>query len=491
MTLGDSLIILYSIVLGGLALYALYFFYLIMLYLWHRKKTPPSLPNYHEAELPHVTVQIPLRNERYVVTRLLNASADLEWPRDKLTLQVLDDSNDDTTTLAQRIVTEKQQLGLDMILIQRQHPQGYKAGALAAGLQRTSSEYIAIFDADFLPPPDFLRHTVPHLMQNQQLGFVQTRWGHLNAGYSAITRAQALLLDAHFTIDHVARQHAQLFINFNGTAGVWRRQAIDAAGGWQSDTIAEDLDLSFRAQLAGWPGLYLPDIVAPAEVPPLITSFKQQQYRWAKGATQVLRKLWRPLLRSPQLTVWQKIMTIFHLSAYFTQPLFLLILLLTLPLILFAPPIPPLITALDATTMILPLYYLLGQMAHYRDWPRRILYYPVLMVLGLGITWNTTCALWDGLRHWGGEFTRTPKFKLSGHQGQWRNSHYLQKSQGLYRYAYIKNGEICVGLYALGVTLLAYHQHRMELLPFSITYVVGMAGMIWGTLQTHKGILKK
>lgn len=468
---------LYTAVLIGLALFAIHIVILVILYLWHRHDRLPETPHLPAADMPMVTVQIPLRNERYVVQRILAAVAAFDWPRERMEIQVLDDSDDDTTALACTEVERLQAQGYSVALLHRQHHSGHKAGALAAGLQKAHGEYIVIFDADFAPMPDFLLRTVPHLVQNPSLGLVQGRWGHLNAEYSPVTRAQALALDAHFTVEHIARNRAGLLMNFNGTGGVWRRRAIEEAGGWQHDTIAEDLDLSYRAQLAGWKILYLPDVVAPAELPPLVAAFRQQQYRWAKGATQVLRKSIKPILFSPRLSLAQKAMALLHLSGYFTQPLILALVLLVTPMVVYSPRLPTLAAALGTLTMLPPLLYLMGQITLYRNWPRRILAYPILMLLGVGISWNTTLGVIDGLLHWGGEFKRTPKFELRGRQGSWRTAQYrVTLDRAL-------PGEILISLYALAALLLAYELQRTNLLPLSLIYLAGEIFIVWGTLQ--------
>ncbi|HOT92364.1 MAG TPA: glycosyltransferase [Anaerolineae bacterium] len=475
---------LYTGTLIGLAFYALHIIALIMLYLHHRRERPPVTPQIPEAELPVVTVQIPLRNERYVARRILAAVAAFDWPRERLEIQVLDDSDDDTTALLEAEVERLQAEGYDIHLLHRAHPTGHKAGALAAGLRQARGEYVAIFDADFAPAPDFLRRTVPHLIANPRLGFVQTRWGHLNAEYSLVTRAQALALDAHFTVEHIARNRSGLLMNFNGTAGVWRRRAIEEAGGWQHDTVAEDLDLSYRAQLVGWQVLYLPDVVAPAELPPLVAAFRQQQYRWAKGATQVLRKLSGTIVRSPRLKFSQKVMALLHLSGYLTQPLILMLVLLSAPLALYTPHVPVVVAALGMLTMLPPLLYVIGQAALYRDWPRRILVYPFLMVLGIGISWNTTLGVLDGWLHRGGEFKRTPKFELRGRQGNWRETQYRIKPDKALP------GEIIISVYALTALILAYKLKRSSMMPFSIMTLLGEALMLWGALQQLPGRFK-
>ncbi len=468
---------LYAAILVGLAFYAVHIVTLIILYLLHRREPSPTTPQLPETALPIVTVQIPLRNERYVARRVLAAVAAFDWPRERLEIQVLDDSNDDTTTLLQAEVERLQAEGYDIHLLHRDRPTGYKAGALAAGLQQARGEYVAIFDADFAPAPDFLRRTVPYLVADPKLGFVQGRWGHLNAEYSLVTRAQALALDAHFTVEHIARNRSGLFMNFNGTAGVWRRRAIEEAGGWQHDTVAEDLDLSYRAQLAGWQVLYLPDVVAPAELPPLVAAFRQQQYRWAKGTTQVLRKLSGAIVRSPRLKPTQKIMALLHLSGYLTQPLILTLVLLSAPMALYNPRVPILIAALGTLTMLPPLLYIIGQAALHRDWPRRILVYPFLMALGIGISWNTTLGVLDGLLHWGGEFKRTPKFELRGRQGDWRNTRYrIRLDRAL-------PGEIVLSLYILIALAFMGELKQVALMPFSIIALSGLTLVLWDTVR--------
>jgi len=468
---------LYTIVLTGLSVYALHVLLLIILYLRHYHDPQPTAPTLPPEVLPAVTVQIPLRNERYVVHRILYAVATLDWPQDRLEIQVLDDSDDATTTLAQEIAEELRQRDVNIHVLHRRHPQGHKAGALAAGLKKTRGEFIAIFDADFCPQPDFLKRTIPHFRDDPEIGMVQARWGHLNAEYSPITRAQALLMDAHFTVEHVARNRSGLLMNFNGTAGVWRREAIVDAGGWQSDTVAEDLDLSYRAQLRGWKARYLPDVVAPAELPPLVAAFKRQQYRWAKGATQVLRKLAGPIVRAGHLTWAQKAMALLHLSGYVTQPLFLLLLLLMLPMVLFSPPLPATSAVLGTVIAIPPLLYVIGQMTLYRDWARRILAYPITMLLGMGIALSTTIALLDGTLHWGGAFERTPKYHLQNQQGNWQQSDYRIGGD------IITAGEVLLGLYAA----LAFYQtfalqQQHNLLPLIVTYLGAELLMVLGTL---------
>jgi cellulose synthase/poly-beta-1,6-N-acetylglucosamine synthase-like glycosyltransferase len=467
---------LYVFALLGLAIYALHALILILLYLRHRRDSEPVPPAIPDASLPAVTVQVPLRNEQHVARRVLQAVGGLDWPRDRLEIQVLDDSDDETSGIVDREVARLRDAGLDVQVMRRAQPEGYKAGALAIGCDRARGEYLALFDADFKPASDFLRRTVPHLVNDPTLGMVQARWAHLNDTYSPITRAQALALDAHFSVEHVARNRAGLLINFNGAAGVWRKAAILDAGGWQSDTVTEDLDLSYRAQLAGWGVRYLPDVTAPAELPPLVSAFKAQQVRWAKGASQCLRKLAGPIVRSPRLTWAQKVMALLHLSGYFNQVFLLLMILLTLPIVLTSPDFSGMAAVLGGLASVPPLLFVLGQVALYRDWPRRVLAYPLLMLLGVGLAWGNTRAVVSGLLHWGGPFNRTPKFHIRGQEGDWRDSVY-RPGAGV-----LDAGELAIGIYAVSAAGLAVWLGQSQMLPLVVVYALGelvMIGVTW------------
>jgi len=283
------ILVLYFFVLSILAIYGWHRYYLVYLYTKHKDQAPVApceLPN-----LPRVTVQLPIFNEMYVADRLIDAVCELDYPSDLLEIQVLDDSTDETTSIAALAVRRHAARGADIRYLHRVDRTGYKAGALEAGLAEATGEFIAIFDADFIPPKDFLKRTLPYFGTDSRIGMVQARWGHINQDYSLLTKIQSILLDAHFVLEHGARNRSGCFFNFNGTAGVWRREAIGSAGGWQHDTLTEDLDLSYRAQLAGWRFVFLPDVVSPAEVPVEMNSFKSQQHRWAKGSIQTCMKL--------------------------------------------------------------------------------------------------------------------------------------------------------------------------------------------------------
>ncbi|MDO8793189.1 MAG: glycosyltransferase family 2 protein, partial [Vicinamibacterales bacterium] len=296
MTPGETLILaIYFFVLVILAVYGWHRYYLVYLYMKNKDRQP--VPAGPMETLPRVTVQLPIYNEMYVADRLIDAVCRIDYPRDLLEIQVLDDSTDETTAVAQQAVRRNADIGINIVYLHRSDRTGYKAGALEAGLQVASGEYVAIFDADFIPTVDFLQRTVPFFV-DPKIAMVQARWGHINQDYSLLTKIQSILLDGHFVLEHGARNRAGHFFNFNGTAGIWRRTAIADAGGWQHDTLTEDLDLSYRAQVRGWKFIFLQDLVAPAEVPVEMNSFKSQQHRWAKGSIQTCRKLLPKILRS-------------------------------------------------------------------------------------------------------------------------------------------------------------------------------------------------
>src|SRR5450759_1834868 len=289
MSLADILLlVLYTVLMLVLTIYSAHAY--LILYLYRKNRAGRAKPVCVYTEWPRVTVQLPIFNEQYVVTRLLEAACALDYPRDRLEIQILDDSTDETQETAKKLAVKFQAQGINIHYLHRTNRQGFKAGALKNGLARAQGDFLAIFDADFVPPCDFLRKMMPYF-SSENIGVVQARWGHLNAGYSMLTRGQAIGLDAHFVLEHGARNSSGIFINFNGTAGIWRKTAIIDAGNWQDDTLTEDIDLSYRAQLAGWKFVYVNDVVCPAEIPAEVYGLKNQQYRWAKGAIQTAKKL--------------------------------------------------------------------------------------------------------------------------------------------------------------------------------------------------------
>jgi glycosyltransferase involved in cell wall biosynthesis len=422
----------YFAVLLALAMYGLHRSHLVWTVLRHQrrlrnlKEGVPMLPleSVGEAgDLPHVTLQLPLYNEATVADRLLEHAAAIEWPRSRFEIQVLDDSTDETRALVRAKVDALRERGLDVVYIHRVDRTGYKAGALENGLKIAKGDLVAIFDADFLPQPDFLRAVVPHFMQDPRVGMVQARWGHLNREHSLLTRTQALMLDGHHLVENRARSAAGWLFNFSGTGGIWRKEAIADAGGWQHDTLTEDLDLSYRAQLAGWRFVYRENVVTPAELPEDISAFRAQQFRWAKGTVQTARKLMGRLMRS-RLTRMQRIEAFFHLTPHFAYPLMVLLSVLLLPALVLMP-------ATDPKTMLmidLPLvigttgslagFYVMAEAGQGRSGWGALRRLPALLALGAGLAPHLSKAVWEGLRSMSGEFIRTPKKGML--QGRYR-----------------------------------------------------------------------
>jgi len=445
-----------------LAVYALSALLHVVLYLLHRRD-PPAPPEVPWEALPTVTVQIPVYNEVHVVERAIHAAAALDYPRERLQVLVLDDSDDETTAVAQACAGGYRARGFDISVLRRADRSGYKAGALAHALPHSKGEFIAIFDADFQPQPDFLLRTIPHLLARPELGFVQARWAFLNPDYSLLTRAQALAFDGYFVIEQTARSRAGLMLIFNGSAGVWRRACIEDAGGWQCDTLCEDLDLAFRAQAAGWRPLYLPDVAVPSELPPQIAAFKLQQARWAQGAAQSLRKLAPRLLRSKHLRWWQKGLGLIYLASYMAHPVALILIVLALPMLLL-PHSPHWIVGGVLGLLYLgpPLIYLLAQQRLYRRGWLRLWPLPLLVLLGIGIAWSSAKATWRGLTRWGGPFVRTPKFHLHGRAGDWSSSSYRLRAGGHVV------GEAALAVYALITAGVALALGQYGTLPFAL-----------------------
>ena len=438
----DSIDVVYVLTLIGMAVFGLNNLVSVGLF-WMKKGRPNrrsagGLP----VEWPRVTVQLPLFNERYTIDRLIRAVARFDYPRDRLQVQVLDDSTDDTAELVRRLVARQKARGLDIELIQRRDRNGYKAGALLEGLKSASGGLIAIFDADFVPQPDWLKKTVPEF-HDPRLGCLQTRWGHLNDQFNALTRAQSLGIDGHFIVEQTARSRNGLFMNFNGTAGIWRTACIVDAGGWQTDTLTEDLDLSYRAQLHGWVIDYLPDVVVPAELPAQIEAFKRQQFRWAKGSFQTVKKLLPDLLQAP--VPWhRRWLGLLHLTGYFVNPLMLLTLLLMLPVGILNPQV----FAWMPWTMLAafgpPVLYLVSASGRLPRLSDRLRLLPMLTAIGFGLSLNDSLAVLEGLFGKSqGKFLRTPKFNLLDRRGHWADSAYAVPVSSMVW------AELGLGLYAL------------------------------------------
>ena len=407
------LIAVYLVTLGVLALYGVHRSTLLVLYQRHRHQRTRPKREYDEVELPTITVQLPTYNERYVVERLIDAAAALDYPADRLEIQVLDDSTDDTGRIAASRCRAWRSRGVDVVYRHRANRVGYKAGALRNGMEEAKGELIAVFDADFVPGPRFLRELVHHFT-DAEVGMVQARWDHLNRDASAFTQCQAMLLDGHFVIEHSARHRSGRFFNFNGTAGMWRKSAIVDAGGWQHDTVTEDMDLSYRAQLRGWKFVYLPQVSAPAELPADMNSFKSQQFRWAKGSVQTARKLLPSIVRAP-LAKKVKTEAFFHLTNNIAYAFLLILAILQLPNMLIRRKLEnPELLLLDApmfaaTCGSVALFYLTA----YRDlhgsrW-KAVKQLPMMMAIGIGLSVNNAYAALQGLFGQSVEFVRTPK----------------------------------------------------------------------------------
>ena len=419
----------YLLILAVMCVYGSHRYGLVWLYLKHRATGHTPARRWGD-ELPRVTVQLPMYNEGVVAERIIDAAAALDYPRDKLQIQILDDSTDGSADISRAAVEKWRAAGLDITLAHRADRVGYKAGALAEGLQSATGEFVAIFDADFVPPPDVLRNVVDYFTEDR-IGMVQVRWDHLNREASLLTRSQAIFLDGHFVIEHTARNRSGRFMHFNGTAGVWRRATIDDAGGWQHDTLTEDLDLSYRAQLNGWQFVYLPQFVAPAELPPEMVAFKQQAHRWTKGSMQTALKLLPGILRSKTLPRAVKTEAFFHLTNTIVYPLMVLLTVLIYPAFiaahgpfkhyplagfLFGLTMFVLATCGASTFFVVAQRELFGKQVTWRT----ILYLPLVMALGVGISLSNARAVLEAWFQDGkgakNEFVRTPKFGVTGRQ---------------------------------------------------------------------------
>jgi cellulose synthase/poly-beta-1,6-N-acetylglucosamine synthase-like glycosyltransferase len=436
------------------------------------------------GNLPSVTVQLPVYNERYVVNRLMVAVLNLSWPADRLQIQILDDSTDETTQIITNILERVDHRGIQIEHIRRQLREDYKAGALKVGMETAVGEFIVIFDADFVPPSDFLLNTIPLFNVEpgmEPVGCVQARWGHMNADMSLLTEAQSLGIDGHFIVEQAARHRVGAFMNFNGTAGIWRRACLDAVGGWKGDTLTEDLDLSYRAQLAGWRVVYQPEVIVPAELPVQLVGFKRQQFRWAKGSIQTAKKLMGQLWRS-DTSLWRKVLGTLHLTNYAIHPLMVLNLLLTLPMslshspLLYLAPIfmmsaigPPLMywVAMNETLDMKPLKNRLGRLL-------------MLVVLGMGLSANNTRAVLEALFGLKSGFKRTPKFAVTDKQTTWQGSSYtLPKDSTIWM-------EGVLLIYALSLIIWSVTHSMWWLIGWLLLYALGYAVMIGLVLKQSR-----
>lgn len=461
----------YLITFGLLCAFGLHRFYLSHLFNKHKTKVPK--PKGRFKKLPKITVQLPVFNEMYVVERLISAVCEIDYPKELLEIQVLDDSTDETTEIAGNCVNSYKALGFQVHHIHRDNREGFKAGALEEGLKYAKGELIAIFDADFIPPKDFLQKTV-HFFTEPKIGMVQVRWGHVNLNYSTLTKAQSILLDGHFVIEQASRFYGNRFFNFNGTAGVLRKRCIESAGGWQHDTLTEDLDLSYRAQLKGWKFIYLKDVVAEAELPVDMNAFKSQQHRWAKGAIQTAKKLLPQILRNKELPLRIKTEAAFHLLGNFSYVFLLVLLFLMFPMAYFwhgigwENVILINLFAISAGTLSVVRFYIVTLKEVYGErWISYAKYIPVSFALGAGIAINNSKAVFEALFGTASEFKRTPKLAVTSKVDNWRARKYTSSKE------LTTLVELAVGFLFLFQTFYAVFMKHIGWIPFLVIIQVG------------------
>lgn len=393
---------------AGIAIFGMLGLVTIWFYWRHRHDSFPC-PDVPDNELPFVTVQLPIYNERLVVERLIESVANLDYPADRLQIQILDDSTDSTTEIATALANRIRGQGIDIDLRHRCERLGFKAGALEAGLVDAKGEFIVVFDADFVPKPNYLRQTIPHFLSEPELGMIQARWGHLNRRESALTAAQTIALDKHFVMEQSVRHRANLFPKFNGSAGIWRRRCLEDAGGWEDDTVCEDLCLSTRAILRGWQFRYLNGVVAPAELPRTISAYKNQQSRWAKGSTQCLVKFGPSILTTRRHSPIARVYALISMAGYTTHLLMLLLLLVQVPLIYLGYKPPAILLLFGLASLAQPLLFVYGQHSLYGDWLSRLRYMPALLLIAIGLAPSNSRAIMEAIGRRPNDFVRTPK----------------------------------------------------------------------------------
>jgi cellulose synthase/poly-beta-1,6-N-acetylglucosamine synthase-like glycosyltransferase len=470
--------LLYFLISGTLFIFGANFIYLSLRAMrdGQVKSQPPEMQDW-----PHVTVQLPIFNEMYVAERVIKAAAKLDYPAELLQIQVLDDSTDETKNIVQHSVAGLRAKGLNILHVHRTSRGGYKAGALQAGLATASGEFIAIFDADFVPRPDFLRKALPYL-QEPKVAFVQTRWEHLNRNYSWLTFLQSLAIDAHFMVEQYARSRAGYWFNFNGTAGIWRREAMLDAGGWTADTLTEDLDLSYRAYLRGWHGRYVRDIVVPAELPVSFSAYRRQQHRWARGSLECAIKLGPKVWRAP-IPFSHKFQATLHLTGYSVH-LLLFALTVIYPLVaIFTSQYVQLSTLFGlayifALTSIAPtLFFVAGQQQLGRPWWRLLPRILAISVVGSGLMINTVRAAWQIVRKRENVFERTAKYGIEQRKQDWTEQRYQL------RFDPIVYAELLLGLYSLFAAWLAVGLGSWGIALYALLFGSGLVLVAWVTIK--------
>ncbi|HYL68148.1 MAG TPA: cellulose synthase family protein [Candidatus Limnocylindria bacterium] len=467
----------YFFVMAILASYGIHRYALV--YNFYKNRDRVAGPPPEISMWPSVTVQLPIYNERYVIERLIESVAQFDYPRELLDIQVLDDSTDETQQVARNCVERYQALGLPITYLHRANREGFKAGALQEGLKSAAGEFIAIFDADFIPPADFLRRTVPYFA-DAKLAMAQTRWSYVNRHYSPLTEVEAILLDGHFVVEHSARFRSGLFFNFNGTAGIWRRAAIDDAGGWQHDTLTEDTDLSYRAQLRGWHFVYLPEIDCPSELPVEMNAFKSQQARWAKGLMQTAKKILPRVMRA-DVPAAVKAEAIFHLTANISYPLMVFLSIILLPAMIvrfyqgwFQVLLIDLPLFLASTCSISSFYLAAERTLYPKTWKRTFLFLPFVMAVGIGLSVRNALAVLEAIFGIKSEFVRTPKYRVgtgANEQGQWTKKTYNKRA------GWMPFLEVFMGLYFAATVVYAFQNENYATIPFLLLFV-------WGYLYT-------
>ena len=474
----DIFISCYVLLMLILCVYGCHRYFLVWLFYRYRSRVPKLSTSFRV--LPKVTVQLPMYNEPAVARRIIEAAAALEYPRDRLEIQVLDDSTDQTVEIVHETVARLRSGGLDVVCLHRTNRQGFKAGALAEGLRVAKGEFVCVFDADFVPVPATLLEII-HYFVDPQVGMVQARWVHLNRSDSLLTKAQAVLLDGHFVIEHAARNRSGRFMSFNGTAGMWRKTCIEDAGGWQHDTLTEDLDLSYRAQMKGWRFVYLPEVTAPAELPPEMGAFKVQQRRWTKGGAQTLRKLFPAIVRS-RLPLKIKIEAFFHLSSCLVYIFMVALTLMIIPAVilrnhLFANQ--PVASAVFAVSLFVlacfsaATFYAASQREVVHTWWGSIKYIPFLMCLGIGISLNNARAALSGFFSDTGEFDRTPKFAGGSSPDQAAAPQHTRRRRRK-RLDLQTALELALGAsFLLGILLCATEREVLGCIPFLALFMIG------------------
>jgi cellulose synthase/poly-beta-1,6-N-acetylglucosamine synthase-like glycosyltransferase len=461
---------------------------------WKYYKKRRKFPLTKDAEedfRPKVTIQLPLYNELYVVERLIDKVCEIKYPRDKFEIQVLDDSTDETTEIAQRKVDEWKSKGLDIKLVHRTNRKGYKAGALEEGLELISGEFVAIFDADFMPDADFLLKTVPHF-SNSNVGMVQTRWGHINRNYSLLTRLQAFALDAHFTIEQVGRNATHGFINFNGTAGIWRKSCIYDSGNWSPDTLTEDLDLSYRAQLKNWEFIYLEDVESPAELPPVMSALKTQQYRWTKGGAETAKKHLPNVIRSDKKlsNKWHGIMHLLNSSVFIS---IVVCAILSIPLQNIKPALPEfgslftIASVFLVSFLVLAAYYFTAILkvrgAKLKSILEFIFLFPLFLAVSMGLSLHNSIAVIEGYMGRKSSFVRTPKFNLNEKKDKWTKNLYIPKT-----ISWLTALEGLLAIYFAYGIVRAFQIEDYGLLPFHAMMFAGYTMVfVYSTFQYSKG----